>query len=59
MTAFLIGLADLYKYTQVDLERIMKQYESTISSAQKGKENAKSQFVMLKSEKTVLSRSME
>ena len=59
MTAFLIGLADLYKYTQVDLERIMKQYESTISSAQKGKENAKSQFVMLKSEKTAMKKSLD
>ena len=53
MIAFLIDLVDLYKYTQVDLERIMKQYESVVSSAQKGKKISKASLSCWKVKKSL------
>ena len=58
MTTFLTSLANLYKYTQVDLERIMSM-SSLFHHRKKVKENAESQFDVLESEKTTLSRSVE
>ena len=59
MVAFLTRMANLQKYTQVDIEKTMKGYQAAVLSTQKEKENTKCQFALLKSENFALKKSLD
>ena len=66
MTVFLVGAADLHRYTQIEWEKITTNYKATVvkaekenEKAEKEKEASKSQFSILQSEKTSLIKALE
>ena len=66
MTTFLVGAADLYRYTKLEWEKSTNSYKATVVKAEKEKEKVKkekeaseSQFAILKTEKTTLTKAVE
>ena len=59
MIAFLVGATDFQKHAQVDVKKTIKAYQVAIVKAQKEKEATKSQFIILKSEKEALNKTLE
>ena len=66
MIVFLVGAADLYRYTQIEWEKTTNNYKAMVVKAKKEKEKAEkekeaseSQFAILESEKTSLTKALE
>ena len=66
MTAFLVGIANLYKYTQMEWLKSTNFYKAAVVKAEKGKEKAEkdkkaseSQYAVLESEKAALTKAVE
>ena len=66
MTAFLVGAADLWRYTQVDWEKSMVSLKTDVATAvdakgkaERDREASKSQLVVLESEKAALTKALE
>ena len=60
MIAFLVGVVDLHKHTQMEVgvEKAMKTYQAAAVKAQKEKEVVEGQFAILDSEKTALNKAL-
>ena len=60
MIAFLVGVVDLHKHTQMEVgvEKAMKMYQAAAVKAQKEKEVVEGQFAILDSEKTALNKAL-
>ena len=63
MTAFLVGAADLWRYTQVDWEKSMASLKTGMATAvdawdktEKDREASKSRLAILESEKAALTK---
>ena len=64
MTAFLVGVANLHRYTQLEWEMSTNSYKAVVVKAEKEKvkqekETFESQFAVLESEKTTLNKVVE
>ena len=66
MTAFLVGAADLWRYTQVDWEKSMASLKTDVATAvdargktERDRETFESQLAVLESEKAALTKALE
>ena len=59
MTIFLVGAVDLHRYKQIEWEKTTNNYKAIVVKAKKEKEAFESQFAILESEKTSLTKALE
>ena len=66
MTAFLVGTADLWRYTQVDWEKSMASLKADVATSvdardkvEKDKEASESRLAIVESEKAALTKALE